>query len=123
MSSSANLQSTSRQNHNNNVISENTLISAAPASVSGSNDEARYDEDRKKQLRRLRNKEAPARCRKRRVDQTMSLQTEVDRLEEVKRDLHQEMQSLQREMDKLKGILDLHQCSYQQNSKRSKTES
>ena len=81
------------------------------------------DEDRKKQLRRLRNKEAAARCRKRRVDQTMSLQTEVDRLEEVKRDLHQEMQSLQREMDKLKGILDLHQCSHRQNSKRSKTES
>ena len=82
------------------------------------------DEDRKKQLRRLRNKEAAARCRKRRMDQTLSLQGEVDRLEEVKRELRGEVQTLQREMDKLKGILELHQCSYEPSSnKRSKTES
>ena len=108
------MTSTSRQNNNNNVIE-------AEAPTVGFL-EGHTDEDRRKQLRRLRNKEAAARCRKRRMDQTLSLQDEVDRLEEVKRELRGEVQSLQREMDKLKGILQLHQCSHEQ-VKRSKTES
>ena len=75
------------------------------------------DDERKKELRRLRNKEAAARCRKRRLDQTVTLQTEVDKLEDVKRELKQELETLQKERDKLKGILDLHQCSFEEKTK------
>ena len=108
------MTSTSRQNNNNNVIE---AAEAPPVGFL----EGLNDEDRRKQLRRLRNKEAAARCRKRRMDQTLSLQGEVDRLEEVKRELRGEVQSLQREMDKLKGILELHQCSHDEQVKRSRT--
>ena len=75
------------------------------------------DDARRKELRRLRNKEAAARCRKRRLDQTTTLQIEVDKLEDIKDDLRQELETLQKEQDKLKGILDLHQCSFEEKSK------
>ena len=78
------------------------------------------DEDRKKELRRLRNKEAAARCRKRRLDQTTTLQTEVDKLEDIKRELRHELENLQKERDKLKGILDLHQCSFEESTNANK---
>ena len=47
----------------------------------------------------------------------MTLQTEVDQLEDVKRELRQELETLQKERDKLKGILDLHQCSFEEKTK------
>merc|ERR1711962_1041865 len=70
----------SKRNRNNNNVIES--LDTDTGSVN--------DEERKKELRRLRNKEAAARCRKRRLDQTVTLQTEVDKLEDVKRELRQE---------------------------------
>ena len=69
------------------------------------------EEERRKQLCRLRNKEAAARCRKRRLDQTLSLQEEVDKLESLQAELKEELAALTSEQDKLRGILDLHQCA------------
>merc|ERR1719414_2317572 len=48
------------------------------------------EEEERLRLRRERNKEAAARCRKRRVDQTDSLQAQVDEHEEKKRQLQEE---------------------------------
>ncbi len=65
-------------------------------------------EDQKKVLRRERNKEAAARCRKRRLDLTLSLQDEVDRLEALQTEMQREVKSLEAEQEKLKSILDNH---------------
>jgi len=105
------LATKSSRNNNNHVISEeNDFIE--------SNQNSSNHDDRKKELRRLRNKEAAARCRKRRVDQTMTLQMEVDKLESVKNELNIELEALKSEKDKLQGILDLHQCSIEKVSSR-----
>lgn len=101
---------TSKRNRNNNNVISSTDHSSGNCLT---------DEERRKQLRRLRNKEAAARCRKRRLDQTMSLQTEVDKLENVKRELRAELEVLQKERDKLSGILELHQCALENKKKSS----
>ena len=77
------------------------------------------EEERKKQLRRERNKEAAARCRKRRLDQITTLQNEVDHLDSIRKDMQHEVATLESEKDKLKNILDLHQCSLKQPKKES----
>ena len=59
--------------------------------------------------------------KKRRLDQTVTLQSEVDQLESVKSQLKQELEALQSERDKLRGILDLHECSVE--AKKPKLES
>ena len=101
---------TTETNSNRN---NNNVIARLPDNVT--------DEERRKQVRRMRNKEAAARCRKRRLDQTVTLQSEVDQLESVKSQLKQELEALQSERDKLRGILDLHECSVE--AKKPKLES
>ncbi|KAK7081150.1 hypothetical protein SK128_006545 [Halocaridina rubra] len=66
------------------------------------------EEEERRCLRRERNKLAAARCRKRRLDQTNSLQDETDCLEEKKSDLQQEIQLLQQQREELKFLLDTH---------------
>lgn len=59
-------------------------------------------------LRRQRNKEAAARCRKRRVDQTNTLQDQVDQWMAKKRDMEEEIGQLTREKEELEFILSQH---------------
>lgn len=66
------------------------------------------EEEERLRLRRERNKEAAARCRKRRVDQTDSLQAQVDEHEEKKRQLQEEISSLQSQKEDLQFLLDAH---------------
>jgi len=59
-------------------------------------------------LRRTRNKEAAARCRKRRVDQTTTLQDQVDNWMAKKRTMEEEIGQLTREKEELEFILTQH---------------
>ncbi len=59
-------------------------------------------------LRRQRNKEAAARCRKRRVDQTNSLLKEVEEHEAQRRLLEEEIQKLKAEKEDLEYVLQAH---------------
>merc|ERR1712180_472821 len=75
------------------------------------------EEEERRRLRRERNKLAAARCRKRRVDQTDSLQSQVDSWEEKKRLLQAEIHALQTQREELQFILDTHKsvCTRQQS--------
>jgi len=66
------------------------------------------DEMAKLELRRERNKQAAARCRKRRLDQTESLQQQVDEHEAKKRQLQEEIHHLQTQKEELEYILSEH---------------
>ncbi|XP_018014875.1 transcription factor kayak isoform X2 [Hyalella azteca] len=66
------------------------------------------EEEQKRLVRRERNKMAAARCRKRRLDQTMTLQEETDRLEEKKSSLQIEIEQLQTQRDELQFLLATH---------------
>jgi len=66
------------------------------------------EEEERLRMRRERNKEAAARCRKRRVDQTDSLQAQVDEHEDKKRQLQEEITSLQSQREDLQFLLDAH---------------
>jgi fos-like antigen len=73
----------------------------------------RQSEEERRRQRRERNKLAAARCRKRRMDQTDTLQEEVDNWEAKKRVLQEQIQSLQNEREELQFILEAHRsvCS------------
>jgi len=72
-------------------------------------EEAMSAEERERlRLRRQRNKEAAARCRKRRVDQTNDLQGQVDHWLAKKRMMEEEIGALRREEEELKFILSQH---------------
>jgi len=75
------------------------------------------EEEEKLRQRRERNKQAAARCRKRRVDQTTSLQNEVDIWEEKKRLLQEEIHALQSQREELQFILDAHKNVCNRQSK------
>lgn len=62
------------------------------------------EDDRRKQ-RRERNKEAAARCRKRRLDLTCTLQTEVDQWEDKVKSLKEELSQLETQKKGLEAIL------------------
>merc|ERR1712212_1319450 len=66
-----------------------------------------------RKMRRERNKLAAARCRKRRVDQTETLQDEVNMWESKKKALQEQIQQLQEEKTQLAFILEAHKsvCS------------
>merc|ERR1712110_1262468 len=71
------------------------------------------EEEERRKMRRERNKLAAARCRKRRVDQTESLQDEVNLWEGKKKALQEQIQQLQEEKNQLAFILEAHKsvCS------------
>jgi len=66
------------------------------------------DERERLHVRRQRNKEAAARCRKRRVDQTNTLQAQVDQWMEKKRAMEEEIRALTSEKAELEFILTQH---------------
>merc|ERR1712158_292050 len=71
------------------------------------------EEEERRRMRRERNKLAAARCRKRRVDQTETLQDEVNLWEGKKKALQEQIQQLQEEKNQLEFILEAHKsvCS------------
>merc|ERR1712183_680185 len=71
------------------------------------------EEEERRRLRRERNKLAAARCRKRRVDQTETLQEEVNMWENKKKAMQDQIQQLQEEKTQLAFILEAHKsvCS------------
>merc|ERR1712002_389632 len=73
----------------------------------------------RRRVRRERNKLAAARCRKRRVDQTETLQIEVNNWEEKKRMLQDEIHSLQEQKEQLQFILEAHKSVCKQSQARS----
>jgi len=66
------------------------------------------EEEERRHIRRDRNKLAAARCRKRRVDQTDTLQKDVDELEDKKQAMMEEIHHLKSQKDELEFILDAH---------------
>merc|ERR1719244_2241290 len=66
------------------------------------------EEAERRRIRRERNKLAAARCRKRRLDQTCTLQEEVDHWDERKAALQEEIHALQNQKEELEFILDGH---------------
>jgi hypothetical protein len=87
------------------------------ASMKGKRNSTRYNpeeegmspEERERlHVRRQRNKEAAARCRKRRVDQTNTLQAQVDQWMAKKRAMEEEIGALTREKEELEFILTQH---------------
>jgi len=66
------------------------------------------EEEERRRVRRERNKMAAARCRKRRMDQTSTLQEEVDQWEDKKRALQEEIQALRNQKEELHFILSAH---------------
>lgn len=66
------------------------------------------EEEEKRSLRRERNKMAAARCRKRRVDHTNELTTEVDGLEKKKQLLQNDIKQLQIKKEELQFLLEAH---------------
>merc|ERR1719348_453481 len=76
------------------------------------------EEEERRRIRRERNKLAAARCRKRRVDQTETLQMEVNNWEEKKRMLQDEIHSLQAQKEELQFILEAHKSVCKQSQAR-----
>ncbi|XP_017020456.1 transcription factor kayak isoform X3 [Drosophila kikkawai] len=96
----------------------NTSNSATPARRGGGRRPNRSanmtpEEEEKRRIRRERNKQAAARCRKRRVDQTNELTEEVEQLEKKGDQLRKEMESLTEVRKQLAYFLEAHRptCS------------
>ncbi|OQV20553.1 hypothetical protein BV898_05375 [Hypsibius exemplaris] len=70
--------------------------------------------DRRK-VRRERNKQAAARCRKRRMDQTNILTDETEALEAVQNDIKSEIEKYQLEITEIQSILDTHRANCGKN--------
>merc|ERR550519_347259 len=87
-----------------------------PASIK--DEELCPEEEERRRIRRERNKLAAARCRKKRVDQTETLQIEVNEWENKKRMLQEEIQSLQATKEELQFILDAHKSVCKQSQSR-----
>lgn len=69
------------------------------------------EEEHRRRLRRERNKQAAARCRKRRMDQTNELLKQTEQLEDEKRRLQKDLQDLQSYCQELESCLSQHECS------------
>ncbi|XP_074604465.1 transcription factor kayak-like [Brevipalpus obovatus] len=85
----------------------------SPSYTSDSSDRAcnsvdNSQEDQRKKLRRERNKEAAARCRKRRLEQTERLSQETEELAEGNRILRNELTLLEAQRDELMQTLQKH---------------
>lgn len=77
------------------------------------------EEEHRRRLRRERNKQAAARCRKRRMDQTEQLMKQTEILEEEKRKLQRELQELQAHCQELEACLSSHECEVTRSSNHS----
>ena len=101
---------------NQNVInakvpeSSNKRMSSGRKPTNSKEAELSPEEETKRKQRRERNKEAAARCRKRRVEQTSKLEEETHDLQRKKEVLNKEIAFLKHQSDQLLGILHNHDC-------------
>lgn len=79
-----------------------------PAKRAKSQDDMDPEESERVRVRRLRNKEAAARCRKRRMDLIEQLSEEVEGLQTKRRALEKEIQQLKGDKNELQYILEAH---------------
>ncbi|XP_016989070.2 transcription factor kayak isoform X3 [Drosophila rhopaloa] len=91
----------------------NTSNSATPARRGGGRRPNRSanmtpEEEQKRAVRRERNKQAAARCRKRRVDQTNELTEEVEQLEKRGDNMRKEIEALTNSKNQLEYLLATH---------------
>jgi fos-like antigen len=97
---------------NNNSKANNKVNGTKTRGTSGRkplrNDKLTPEEEMKRQQRRERNKQAAARCRKRRMDHTNSLLIETDGLEEKRHALQTEIEELTHKKEELEYILEAH---------------
>lgn len=113
-SSDSNTRSTPPLTQKTNLIN-NTPQGTTRRNMGGrkpmTNLELSPEEEERRRVRRERNKAAAARCRKRRVDHTNSLITEVEELEQKRQKLIDEQHQLKQLKEQLEYLLDSHQSS------------
>lgn len=73
------------------------------------------EEQEKRKIRRERNKQAAAKCRQRRVDQTNQLINETENLEEEKAELENEISNLMKQKEKLTFMMEAHKTNCKRN--------
>merc|ERR550534_3271392 len=100
-------------------LQSHTMMEERKVNRGGGRKSASLKEEERRRVRRERNKLAAARCRKRRVDQTETLQIEVNNWEEKKRMLQDEIHSLQAQKEELQFILEAHKSVCKQSQARS----
>ncbi|CAG2173744.1 unnamed protein product [Oppiella nova] len=83
------------------------------------NDKLTPEEEKKRHQRRERNKQAAARCRKRRMDHTNLLLIETDGLEEKRQSLLNEVEELRKQKDELEYILSTHKMNCKMNASKA----
>merc|ERR1712141_873160 len=94
---------------NKNVVRKSSIKNRKHSTRYNPEEEGMSPDERERlRIRRQRNKEAAARCRKRRVDQTNTLQSQVDQWMEKKRAMEDEIGTLTREKEELEFILSQH---------------
>jgi len=81
------------------------------------------EEEKRIIVKRERNKQAAARCRKRRADQTESLQKQVNESEHKKSLLLEEIKALQTQKEELQFILDAHNAHCKRTQLHTNSES
>lgn len=76
------------------------------------------DESKKRQERRERNKEAAAKCRKKREDQAQRLELETKELKDIRLNLKRKFDELLAERNRLEKIFQYHEkvCPYAANT-------
>lgn len=79
------------------------------------------DELEKRQQRRVRNKEAAAKCRQKRVEQTNVLINQTENLEEEKAELENEIANLHQQKEQLQFLLEAHKptCKHNQSQQQA----
>ena len=97
----------------NSSNSDSSYSSSTAASYTshrrGGRDDIVGEDAGKRLMRRERNKQAAARCRKRRLDHTMALQQETELWDDKKQHLQNEIRQLQKEKEELELLLESHQ--------------
>lgn len=121
----ANSNCSSSSNMNDNNMSINSIRSA-PTLATGrrsKDTELPPDESRKRQERRERNKEAAAKCRKKREDQAQRLEHETKELKEMKLNLKRKFDELLAERNRLEKMFQYHEkvCPYASNTSEDRT--
>lgn len=93
----------------NSTVSSTTSSKRLPGPKSRVRTEDMTPEEiQRRQRRRERNKQAAARCRQRRIDQTNVLLAETQVLEAEAQKLEQEIENLRKQRDQLQFVLDAH---------------
>ena len=106
----SNLSNLSNLNNLTNVTKSISKRGSGRRPSNLKDDKLSPEEEERRRLRRERNKEAAARCRKRRVEHTNTLEKETQNLEESKHFLQKEIEKLKLESKHLVALFQNHDC-------------